>query len=464
MAVKKKAVKKKVTPKKARLKKVAVKKAKPKAPIDDKFKNRIVGTGSINPNKIKTNPLNFRKHPGLQKDAMEGILEEVGWVQNVIVNKTTGRLIDGHLRHDIAVQNKEPKIPVLYVELSEAEERLILATLDPIAELATKDRKLYEQLTSQIETDNHFLSMLLKRDAPKVSSDKVPPVPRTPVNQLGDIWILGKHRLMCGDSTDQQDVKQLMEGKKADMIFTDPPYNVAYEGSSGTIKNDDMSDQDFADFMQDVLANMYANTKQGGSIYVCYADAKSSTVPGVLKAVGWLHKQTVIWVKDSAVLSRQDYNWQHEPILYGWKPGKAHYFNQDFTQKTVVQDALNLKGKKAKDLIEIINGLLECIPTTIVEADKPARSPEHPTMKPVELVMRFIGNSSRRTDLVMDLFGGAGSTMIAAEKTGRRAYLMELEPKYTDVIITRWQNLTGEHAVHAETGETFEEISKAGPG
>jgi len=445
------------------------KKATPKAkkktkPVDDKFKNRITGSGSINPAKIKTNPLNFRKHPGVQKDAMEGILEEVGWVQNVIVNKTTGRLVDGHLRHEIAIQNKEAKIPVIYVELTEDEERLILATLDPIAELATRDRKLYEQLTSQISTDNHFLTNLLKGEPVKEKKDKVPPVPKTPINQIGDIWILGDHRLMCGDSTAPDDVAELMDGKQANMVFTDPPYNVAYEGTSGTIQNDDMSDQDFGDFMAQALTNMYGHTKAGGAIYVCYADAKSSTVPAILQGVGWMHKQTIIWVKDTPVLSRQDYNWQHEPILYGWKPGKGHYFSQDFTQKTIVDDARNLKGKKHADLVEIITGLLECIPSTIVEVDKPARSPEHPTMKPVDLVMRFIGNSSRRKDLVLDLFGGAGSTMIAAEKTGRRAHLMELEPKFADVIITRWQNLTGEHAIHAETGETFEQISQAAKG
>ena len=224
---------------------------------------------------------------------------------------------------------------------------------------------------------------------------------------------------MCGDSTDFGAVTDLMDGKLADMIFTDPPYNVAYEGKTKealTIQNDEMGDKQFYEFLLAAHNNMAMVTKDGGAIYVCHADSEGLNFRNALVEAGFLLKQCLIWVKQSMVMGRQDYQWRHEPILYGWKDGGSHYFTDDRTQ------------------------------TTVWEIDRPSRNEEHPTMKPIELCARAIKNSSKKDDIVLDLFGGSGSTLIAAEQTGRTCYTMELGPNYADVIRKRYHKLvTGEY-------------------
>lgn len=240
-----------------------------------------------------------------------------------------------------------------------------------------------------------------------------------PISKLGDIWILGKHRLMCGDSTEKEAVLQLMKSKEADMILTDPPYNVNYEGGTKeklTIKNDNMEDTLFYNFLIDAFRNMYDSIKCGGSIYVFHADTEGMNFRNAFKTVGFKLAECLVWVKNKFVMGRQDYQWRHEPILYGWKEGKAHYFTDSRNQ------------------------------TTVLEFDKPIKNEEHPTMKPIDLLAYLIKNSSKENELILDLFGGSGSTLIAAEQTNRKCYTMELDPKYCDVIIRRWEKLTGQKA------------------
>lgn len=241
-----------------------------------------------------------------------------------------------------------------------------------------------------------------------------------PTTKLGDVWQLGRHRLMCGDSTDAETVEKLMNGNKADLLITDPPYNVAYEGGTAdklTIKNDSMKDEEFFDFLKNAFAAADNVLKEGGAFYIWHADSEGLNFRSACKETGWKVRQCLIWVKNSIVLGRQDYQWKHEPCLYGWKSGAAHYFIDDRTQSTVL------------------------------EFNKPLKNAEHPTMKPVDLIAKVITNSSKKNNIVLDIFGGSGTTLVACEQLDRICYTMELDEKYCDVIIKRWEDITGEKAV-----------------
>lgn len=236
----------------------------------------------------------------------------------------------------------------------------------------------------------------------------------------GDLWQLGRHRLLCGDSTNQEDIERLMGGELADLWLTDPPYNVGYEGKTAdklTIENDSMSDAAFKEFLVKCYAAANASMKKGAAFYIWHADSEGYNFRSACHEVGWKVRECLIWVKNSMVMGRQDYQWQHEPCLYGWKEGASHNWYSDRKQ------------------------------TTILSYAKPTRNGEHPTMKPVPLFAYQMCNSSRPGDIVLDSFGGSGTTMIAAEQMGRSARLMELDPHYCDVIIARWEKLTGNKAV-----------------
>lgn len=261
--------------------------------------------------------------------------------------------------------------------------------------------------------------------------------------QYGDIWCLDKHRLMCGDSTLEDDVLKLLDGSLADMCFTDPPYNVNYESeTTGKIMNDNMDNDSFFKFLTSAFSMMFLSLKQGGSFYICHADSEGLNFRKAVAEAGLALKQCLIWVKNSFVMGRQDYHWQHEPILYGWKEGSSHYFTFDRTQSTVVEEvkAKDIKKLKKSEMIDLLNSLLseKNINTTTIRENKPQRNPEHPTMKPIPLCARCIQNSCRYGEKVIDLFGGSGSTLIACEQIGRIAYLMELDTKFCDVIVRRY--------------------------
>ena len=261
--------------------------------------------------------------------------------------------------------------------------------------------------------------------------DEAPALREAAVTQPGELWRLGDHRLLCGDAMLLADVKRVLAGARADLVVIDAPYNVNYEGGTKEklkIQNDHMADGAFYQFLLKAYQNLAAVTKEGAGIYVFHADTEGVNFRRALVEAGWKLAQCCVWVKQTLVLGRQDYQWQHEPILYGWKPGAAHRWFTDRKQ------------------------------TTVWNFDKPARSPEHPTMKPVDLVSYPILNSSRNGDVVLDTFGGSGSTLIACAKHGREARLLEIDPKYCDVILRRWQEWSGEKA-HNEEGRSFEEVS-----
>lgn len=267
----------------------------------------------------------------------------------------------------------------------------------------------------------------------------------------GDIWLLGKHRLMCGDSTKESDVARLMGGEQANLLLTDPPYNVDYQGCTKDkmkIANDNMDDVAFLSFLTAAFNCAIQAMKPGAVFYVWHADSKGWEFRSALKEVGLVLRETLIWVKNALVLGRQDYQWRHEPCLYGWKDGAAHYFIDDRSQSTVIEDAgVDYRKMKKEELLKVVLKLTDVsVPNTVIYEDKPTKNDIHPTMKPVKLMARLIRNSTRQGELVLDLFGGSGSTLIACEQIGRKCFMMEYDPKYCDAIIDRWEKLTGEKA------------------
>lgn len=267
----------------------------------------------------------------------------------------------------------------------------------------------------------------------------------------GDVWLLGRHRLMCGDSTKEADVAKLMGEEQAHLLLTDPPYNVDYQGGTKEkmkIANDNMDDVAFVGFLTAAFNCAIQAMRPGAAFYVWHADSKGFEFRTALKEVGLTPRETLIWVKNALVLGRQDYQWRHEPCLYGWKDGAAHYFVDDRSQSTVIEDAgVDYRKLKKDELLKLVLQLTDVsVPNTVIYEDKPTKNDIHPTMKPVKLMARLIKNSTKQEQLVLDLFGGSGSTLIACEQINRKCFTMEYDPKYCDAILDRWEKLTGEDA------------------
>lgn len=267
----------------------------------------------------------------------------------------------------------------------------------------------------------------------------------------GDVWLLGRHRLMCGDSTKEADVAKLMGEEQAHLLLTDPPYNLDYQGGTKEkmkIANDNMDDVAFVGFLTAAFNCAIQAMRPGAAFYVWHADSKGFEFRTALKEVGLTPRETLIWVKNTLVLGRKDYQWRHEPCLYGWKDGAAHYFVDDRSQSTVIEDAgVDYRKLKKDELLKLVLQLTDVsVPNTVIYEDKPTKNDIHPTMKPVKLMARLIKNSTKQEQLVLDLFGGSGSTLIACEQINRKCFTMEYDPKYCDAILDRWEKLTGEDA------------------
>lgn len=282
-----------------------------------------------------------------------------------------------------------------------------------------------------------------------------------PTARKGDIYRLGNHRLICGDSTDPETLAILIGDGKVDLLLTDPPYNVDYSSKNEAlnaadkgnrvqkdIANDKMEDGAFLDFLTAAFTNANHYLKKGGAFYIWHAGTEGLNFKLAVKAVGWDLKQILIWVKNNMVLGRQDYQWKHEPCLYGWKPGAPHFFINRRDLLTVTEDERpDIDAMTKEELRTLLRSLLgEATPTTTIHEDKPLRSADHPTMKPIKLMGRAIKNSTRPGEVVLDLFGGSGSTLMAAEQLGRCCYTVELDPAYIDVIVKRWEEYTGDKA------------------
>ncbi|ENZ5542441.1 site-specific DNA-methyltransferase [Enterococcus hirae] len=359
---------------------------------------------------------------------------EFGFVDPPIFNKRTGNLVGGHQRVAVAKDlGVCEEIEVSIVDLPLEKEKALNVALNKITGRWDADKLaiLLQELDTEALDVSGFsedeiqdvidqFDMKLDMENEAIDDNYQIELPEEPKAKLGDIYQLGNHRLMCGDSTDIEQIEQLMDGEKADMLITDPPYNVNYEGKtedSLTIQNDNKTSLEFYEFLKNAFAAVYKQLDKGASFYVWYASSEVVNFVTALVDSNFLVKQELIWCKNTFVLGRQDYHWQHEPCLYGWKADGSHNWCGDRKQ------------------------------TTILDFDKPLSNKEHPTMKPVPLFDYQIKNSSRKGDKVLDIFGGSGTTMVACEQNDRQAYLMELDPRYVDVIINRWEEFTGKKAI-----------------
>jgi site-specific DNA-methyltransferase (adenine-specific) len=383
---------------------------------------------------------NSRTHSDAQVAQIAASIKEFGWTNPILVSGDNS-IIAGHGRLMAARKLDMEEVPVIVLDhLSKAQQRALVIADNQLALNAGWDMNMLKAEIEDLNLENFNLELLgfddafldgLLETAPSggnTDEDAVPEAPEIPKTVLGDVWVLGNHRLMCGDSTSVDALEKLTEGNLVDMWLTDPPYNVAYEGGTKeklTIQNDSMGDDDFRQFLRDSYTAADSVMKPGAVFYIWHADSEGYNFRGAAKDTGWQVRQCLIWKKSSLVMGRQDYHWMHEPCLYGWKEGAAHLWAADRKQ------------------------------TTILEFNKPSRNGEHPTMKPVELFEYQMLNNTKGADIVLDSFGGSGTTIIAAEKHGRYGRLMELDPKYCDVIIKRWQDFSGKAAIHAETGEKF---------
>lgn len=377
-----------------------------------------------------------------------------------------GIVIAGNHQLEAAKRLGWEEIAVVFTDDDDLTAKAYALADNKTADLGTYDDDLIAEILAELVVDDELLAAtafsereiarLLGETAGlgQTDVDDTPTPPRVAKTVEGDIWLLGPHRLICGDSTDPDIVAKALGGKPADAIFTDPPYNVAYQGGTDeklTIANDSMSDLEFASFLLAAYGAMYANAREGAPIYVCHAESAGQDFRVQLTASGFLLKQVLIWVKDQFVLSRQDYNWQHEPILYGWKPGAAHPWYGPFNDSTVQDtETKDLRALTKPQLIDIIGKARDT--STIVREPRPRRNDDHPTMKPVGLIRRLLKNSCKAGDLVLDPFGGSGSTLIAAHGLEMQAALVELDPIYADVICRRYQEHTGILPINEATG------------
>lgn len=412
---------------------------------------KIVDIDSIIPN-----PKNANRHSIEQLQRLEKLIKYQGFRNPLIVSNRTGFLVVGHGRLEAAKNMGMSEVPVIFQDFeSEAQEYAYLISDNEIARWAELDyQSLYDEL-KEIEIGDIDLLGIEDFKLPEVEiepqcgEDEVPEV-ENPITKRGDIWILGNHRLMCGDSTMIDDVEKLMNGEKADMVFTDPPYRVSFEGqrfSSTTkdgkkvfgdfsantkhekIKNDSLDENEFNDFIFKVLTGLFSSLKKDNAWYICFAQFELHLLLNGIISAGEKWKNIIIWMKNQANLSNMDYKSRYEPIVYS--QSGSRFFGERYKQEDIWEFQRTLKN----DL--------------------------HPTMKPIPLIEYAIENSSKKDDLIIDFFLGSGSTLIASENKGRKCYGMELDEKYCDVIINRWQNYTGKQAILESSGEKYDDLKVA---
>ncbi len=364
-------------------------------------------------------------NPRKNSDAVKAVADSIrkfGFGTPLVARREDRQIIAGHTRLLAARRLGLTHVPVRYLNLSAEDAQLLALADNKLGEIAEWDEGMLGRILEELKTAHADLSatgfdageidrLLADLSAERladVEEDPVPEPPETPDSVPGTVYELGPHRLLCGDSTQAATVRQVVAAEPVSLLWTDAPYNVAYEGAAGSIMNDNMSRERFRAFLVDAFRACDSVMPPGAVFYLAHADTEGLAFRAAVETVGWKLSSCLIWRKDSLVLGRGDYHWIHEPILYGWKPGAPHHAVADRTQ------------------------------TTVWDVDRPKRSEEHPTMKPLPLIERAIRNSTETGEVVLDAFGGSGSTLIAAARTGRKALLVELDPKYCDVIRQRW--------------------------
>lgn len=374
----------------------------------------------------------YDKNPRINDDAVADTMESIRQCENLdpIEVDEHNVILSGHTRlKALKKLGFDSTECVRYTGLSEEKKKKYRILANKVAEKSQWDIDLLTEELEGLDFEGFDFGFDLNIDlgeeehteAREDDYDLV--LPEEPKSRAGDIYVLGRHRLMCGDSLSAADLSRLMDGGTADMILTDPPYNVDYEGTAGKIQNDNMEDTRFRAFLTDAFKNADTVLKPGGAVYIWHADSEGFNFRAACKDAGWNVRQCLIWNKNSLVMGRQDYQWKHEPCLYLWKDGAAHFWNSDRAQ------------------------------TTVIDCDKPKKNDIHPTMKPVKLFDYLIQNSSRNGDVVLDMFGGSGTTIIACEQNGRAAMAMELDPRYIDASVKRWEEFTGQKAILIREGE-----------
>nr|DAP16325.1 MAG TPA: adenine specific DNA methyltransferase [Caudoviricetes sp.] len=369
----------------------------------------------------------YENNPRKNDDAVKYVAEsikEFGFRVPIVIDKNNV-IVAGHTRYKAAKKLKMSEVPCIIADdLTEEQIKAYRLADNKVAEKAEWDFDLLgTEIDGIIDIDMELFGFedALKDDTEDAVEDEFEvELPPEPKSKLGDIYQLGNNRLMCGDSTVLEDVEKLMGGEQADMLLTDPPYNVNYEGKTKDklkIKNDQMGNDNFRQFLTDAFSNADMVMKPGAVFYIWHADSEGYNFRGACFDAGWTVRQCLIWNKNSMVMGRQDYQWKHEPCLYGWKEGAGHLWASDRKQ------------------------------TTVINFDKPTRNDMHPTMKPIPLFDYQIKNNTKGGDVILDLFGGSGTTIMACEQNGRRGYCMEYDPRYVDVIVDRWEKFTGAKAV-----------------
>lgn len=402
---------------------------------------------------------------------------EFGYADPIVIN-SDGTIIKGHQRCNVMMEMGYTEAEVIVLDIPDKKkEKALNIALNKIT--GKWDNQILKDLLIELDLEGYDFSVTgFHRDEledliqqldipPEASDDSFDPDEEKskiekPESHVGDIWQLGRHRLMCGSATDPNHVAELLDGAKLDLIITDPPYNVDYGEKTehlanygygkklADIKNDKMDVQSFYEFLLLAFQSMNEAMRQGAAIYVFHAESSGAQFRQAYTDAGLKLSQCLIWEKNAFVMGRNDYQWRHEPILYGWKEGAAHYFVNDRTQDTVLlEEEADLKAMKKQELIAFIEKIFKEYKdqTTVHYEKRPVRNNLHPTMKPIPLVGRLMNNSSRPGWNVGDFFGGSGTTLMAAEQLGRTAYTMELDERNADVIVHRWEQYTGQKAV-----------------
>ena len=368
----------------------------------------------------------YENNPRKNDDAVKAVAESIkqcGYIAPIVVDENN-IILAGHTRFKALKMLGKEKISVIQaVGLTEDQKKKYRLLDNKTSEIAEWDLDMLAEELEGLDFDGFDFDWDVLKEMDEVIEDEYEkPVPNQPKSKQGQVYILGRHRLMCGDATSKQDVDVLMNGMKADMLLTDPPYGVNYTGKtkdSLKIKNDDIQDEELENFLFESFSSAVYAMKPGAVFYIWHPELKSHIFRNACQKSGLAVRQALVWVKNSMVIGRQDYQWKHEPCLYGWKDGAKHLWASDRKQ------------------------------TTVLNFDKPSKNKEHPTMKPISLFDYQMKNNTKGGDIVLDLFSGSGTTIMAAEQNGRVAYCMELDPKYVDVIIDRWETFTGEKAVLA---------------
>lgn len=417
----------------------------------------------INITDLKEYENNAKEHPEEQIQQIIASIKEFGFNDPIAIDENNV-IIEGHGRLYALQRLGTKEVDCIRLShLSEEQKRAYILAHNKLTMNTGFDiDKLNLELESIMNLDMSLFGFTQEEPEGEVVEDNFEvEEPEEPVSQYGDIYQLGKHRLMCGDSTKAEDVAALMNGELADLVVTDPPYNVdygskaeacnkyGYQFNDRHIMNDYMPEYQFIEFLDHAFRNMSNSMKEGAAFYIWHASITIYEFETALRLNNLKSRQQLVWNKNSIVLGRQDYQWKHEPCLYGWKEGAAHFFIDDRTNTSVIEDQIpKFKSMKKEEMVKLLEDIYsDKISTTIINEDKPNKSVEHPTMKPLQLLARHVKNSSKQEELVLDIFGGSGSTMMTCEQLNRRCFMMELDPKYVDVIIERWEKFTGEKAV-----------------